>query len=69
MVAIKHLPFNFGEKVGFVNYCPKSLYLSTCRVPKLTLTHIFFNLNRKSKKDLIKYFKNYDGKVTICFDI
>ena len=20
MVAVKHLPFNFGEKVGFVNY-------------------------------------------------
>ena len=25
MVAVEHLTFNFGEKVGFVNYCQKAL--------------------------------------------
>ena len=24
MVAVEHLPFNFGEKVGFINYCKKN---------------------------------------------
>ena len=69
MVAVEHLPFNFGEKVGFVNYCQKTLNPSACHVPRTTLTHTLFNLYRKSKKDFIKYFKNYDGRVAICFDI
>ena len=50
MVAIKHLPFNFGEKVGFVNYYQKTLNPSTCRVPRTTLTCTFFNLYKKIKK-------------------
>ena len=69
MVAVKHLPFNFGEKVDFVNYCQKTLNSSACRVPIPTLTRTLFNLYRKSKKKLIKYFKNYDCRVVICSDI
>ena len=25
MIAVEHLPFNFGEKVYFINYCQKAL--------------------------------------------
>ena len=69
MVAVEHLPFNFGEKVDFINYCQKALNLSACHVPRTTLTRIFFNLYKKSKKELIQYFKNYDGRIVICSDI
>ena len=48
MVAVEHLPFNFGEKVGFVNYCQKALNPSACRVPRTTLTRTLFNLYKKS---------------------
>ena len=37
MVVVKHLPFNFDEKVGFVNYCQKALNPSACRVSRITL--------------------------------
>ena len=43
MVAIEHLPFNFGEKVSFVNYCQKTLNSSAYCVPKLTVTRTLFN--------------------------
>ena len=66
MVTVEHLPFNFGEKVDFVNYCQKALNSSACRVLKPTLTRTLFNLYRKSKKYLIKCFKNYNGRVSIC---
>ena len=51
MVAVEHLSFNFGEKVGFVNYCQKTLNPSACRVSRTTLTHTLFNLYKKSKKN------------------
>ena len=69
MIAVKHLPFNFGEKVGFVNYCQKTLNSSACHVPRTTLTRTLFNLYKKSKKKLVQYFKNYDGRIVICSDI
>ena len=69
MVVVEHLPFNFDEKVGFVNYCQKTLNSSACRVLRTTLTHTYFNLYKKSKKELIQYFKNYDGRFVICSDI
>ena len=69
MIAVEHLPFNFGEKVGFVNYCQKALNPSACRVPRTTLTRTLFSLYKKSKKELIQYFKNYDGRIVICSDI
>ena len=47
----------------------KTLNPSAYRVPRPTLTHTLFNLYKKSKKKLIKYFKNYDCRVFICFDI
>ena len=69
MVAVGHLPFNFDEKVSFVNYCQKILNPSARRVPRITLTRTLFNLYKKSKKELIQYFKNYDGRIVICSDI
>ena len=69
MVAVEHLSFNFGEKVGFINYYQKALNPSACRVPRTTLTCTLFNLYKNSKKELIQYFKNYDGRIVICSDI
>ena len=69
MVAVEHLPFNFGEKVSFVNYCQKALNPSACRVLRTTPTRTLFNLYKKSKKELIQYFKNYDGRIVIYSDI
>ena len=66
MVSIEHLPFNFSEKINFVNYFEKTLNLDECCIPKTTIAHTFFNLYRKK---LIKYFKNYEGRVFICFYI
>ena len=50
MVGVEHLPFNFGEKVDFVNYCQRTLNLSACRVPRTTFTCILFDLYKKGKK-------------------
>ena len=47
MVAIEHLPFNFGEKVGFINYSQKALNLSVSRVPRFILTRTLFNFYKK----------------------
>ena len=47
MITIEHLPFNFGEKVGFLNYCQKILNPSTYHVPRTTLTRTLFNLYKK----------------------
>ena len=49
VVVVEHLPFNFGEKVGFVNYCQRALNLSACRVPKPTFTRTLFDLYKKGK--------------------
>ncbi|KAK2645870.1 hypothetical protein Ddye_021065 [Dipteronia dyeriana] len=38
MVVVEHLPFSFGEKVGFIKYCHKALNPAACRVPRTTLT-------------------------------
>ena len=51
VVAVEHLPFNFDEKVGFVNYCQKTLNPSPYRVPRTTLTRTLFNLYKKVKKN------------------
>ena len=51
MIAVEHLPFNFGENVDFVNYCQKALNPSACRVPRTTLTRTLFNLYKKVKKN------------------
>ena len=70
MVTVEHLSFSFCEKVGFVNYIQKVLNPSAYRVSRSIFTRTLFNLyKKKSKKDLIKYFKNYDSRVTICSDI
>ena len=52
-MVIEHLPFSFGEKVDFVNYCQRTLNPTTCRVPRIIFTHILFYLYKKRKKDLI----------------
>ena len=51
MVAVEHLLFNFGEKVGFVSYCQKALNPSACRIPRTTFTSTLFNLYKKVKKN------------------
>ena len=38
IVAVEHLPFSFGEKVGFINYCQRVLNPAACRVPRTTFT-------------------------------
>ena len=50
MVAVEHLSFNFGEKVGFINYYQKALNPSACCVPRSTLTRTLFNLYKKYKR-------------------
>ena len=66
MVVVEHLPFNFGEKVGFVNYCQRALNMSACRILKTILTRILFYLYNKGKKDLINFFY---GRFFIFSDI
>ena len=61
MVAVEYLLFNFGKKVDFINYCQKTLNSSASRVPRSSHALIPFNLYKKNKKDLVKYFKNFDG--------
>ena len=70
MIMVEHLPFNFGEKVGFLNYFQKALNPNVCRVSRTTLTRTLFHLyKKKSKKNLVKKFKNLNGQVAICSDI
>ena len=56
MVFIEHLPFNFGEKVGFLNYCQRALNPSTCLVPRIILIRTLFDLYKKKKKRFGKFF-------------
>ena len=44
MIFVEHLSFSFGKKVDFVNYCQQVLKSFAYRVPKTTLTHIFWSL-------------------------
>ena len=37
MISMEHLSFNFGEKVGFVNYCQNALNPCAKRIPRNTL--------------------------------
>ena len=47
IVVVKHLSFNFDEKVGLINYCQKILNPSASRVSRSTLTCTLFNLYKK----------------------
>ena len=49
MVAVEHLPFSFGEKVDFVNYCQRTLKLNACHVPRTILTRTIFHIYKKEK--------------------
>ena len=69
MVAIEHLPFSFGEKVGFINYCRQALNPAAYRVPRATLTLTLEKIYEKEKKKLEKYFEKYSGCVSVCADI
>ncbi|KAK2638067.1 hypothetical protein Ddye_025862 [Dipteronia dyeriana] len=69
MVAVEHLPFGFGEKVGFIKYCHKALNPAACRVPRTTLTRTMYDIYKKEKRILKKYFANYIGRVSVCADI
>ena len=54
MVAVEHLPFGFGEKVCFVNYCQNALNPTMQRVPRPTLTRTLYSIYRKEKKKQIE---------------
>lgn len=51
MVAVEHLSFSFGEKIGFIGYCHKALNPAACRVPRTTLTRALFKIYKKEKKN------------------
>ncbi|KAK2638186.1 hypothetical protein Ddye_025981 [Dipteronia dyeriana] len=69
MVVVEHLPFSFGEKVGFIKYCQKALNPAACRVPRTTLTRTMYDIYKKEKRILKKYVANYKGRVSVCADI
>ncbi|KAK3212678.1 hypothetical protein Dsin_017384 [Dipteronia sinensis] len=69
MVAVEHLPFSFGEKVGFNYYCQRALNPAACRVPRTTLTEALENIYEKEKKRLEKNLEKYNGRVSVCADI
>ncbi|KAK3189036.1 hypothetical protein Dsin_028597 [Dipteronia sinensis] len=69
IVAVEHLPFSFGEKVGFNNYCQRALNPAACRVPRTTLTEALENIYEKEKKMLEIFFEKYNGRVSVCADI
>ena len=50
MVATEYLPFGFGEKVGFVNYCQTALNPAMQRVPRTTLTRTLNAIYKKKKR-------------------
>ena len=66
MVAIEHLPFSFGEKVSFINYCRRALNPATCHVPRDMLTETLEKIYDKEKRKLEKYFEKYNGHVSVC---
>ncbi|KAK2644703.1 hypothetical protein Ddye_019898 [Dipteronia dyeriana] len=55
MVAVEHLPFSFGEKVGFIKYCHKALNHAACRVPRTTLTRTIATNNLSGDDDVDKF--------------
>ena len=69
MISMEHLSFNFGEKVGFVNYCQNALNPCAKRIPRNTLKRTLYKLYSKEKKELHQIFLNLDGRVSICSDI
>ena len=52
MVAVEHLPFSFGEKVDFVNYCQRAFNLASYYVPRAILIRTVFVLYKKKKKNI-----------------
>ena len=51
MIATEHLPFGFGEKVGFINYCQNALNPAMQRVPRSTLTCTLNGIYKREKKN------------------
>ena len=56
MISMEHLSFNFGEKIGFVNYCQNALNPCAKRIPKNTLKRTLYKLYSKEKKELHQFF-------------
>ena len=69
MVVVEHLPFSFGENVGFINYCWQALNPDVCRFSRVTLTETLEKIYIKEKRKLEKYFEKYNGRVSVCADI
>ncbi|KAL5856117.1 hypothetical protein ACOSQ4_005919 [Xanthoceras sorbifolium] len=69
IVAVENLSFSFGEKLGFLNYCHTALNPDACRVPRNIVIRTMFDIYKKEKRALVKYFKNYGGRVSVCTDI
>lgn len=69
MVAVENLPFDFGERVGFIEFCRSALNPAACSISGETVTHTLYNIYRKKKRSLVKFFKDYKGCISICADI
>ena len=65
MVAVEHLPFSFGENVGFINYCRQALNPIACRIARATLTETLEKICDKEKRKLEKY----NSRVSVYVDI
>lgn len=69
MVAIDHLSFSFGEKLGFTRFCQNFVNPSFKSIPRNTLKRNLLKLFKNSKIELITYFQNNNINVSICSDI
>ena len=58
MVAVEHLPFSFGEKVDFINYCQRAFNLASYYVPRAILIRTVFVLYKKKEKIFDNFFLN-----------
>ena len=56
MISMEHLSFNFGEKIGFVNYCQNALNPCAKRISRNTLKRTLYKLYSKEKKELHQFF-------------
>ena len=63
------MSFNFGENVGFVDYCQNALNPTAKWVPRIILTQTVHKLYKNGKKELQRLFNNFNGRVAICSDV
>ena len=69
MLAIEHLSFSFGEKLGFTNYCQNALNPQAKRMPRRSIIRELKKIYKEEKTNLITYFSIIDKNYSICSDI